>query len=88
MAYSFTEKKRIRKDFRKQTETMEVPYLLTTHPSVPVNTVAELIALRTLTEATLDFPDEEVDFLQAANAFPSPDDHSLPLHVTRQNRLV
>ena len=30
MAYSFTEKKRIRKDFRKQTETMEVPYLLTT----------------------------------------------------------
>jgi len=31
--------------------------------------VAELIALRTLTEATLDFPDEEVDFLQAANAF-------------------
>ena len=30
MAYSLTEKKRIRKDFRKQTETMEVPYLLTT----------------------------------------------------------
>ena len=30
MAYSFTEKKRIRKDFRKQTETMEVPFLLTT----------------------------------------------------------
>ena len=31
--------------------------------------VSELIALRTLTEATLDFPDEEVDFLQAADAF-------------------
>ena len=29
----------------------------------------ELIALRTLTEATLDFPDEEVDFLNAADAF-------------------
>ncbi|HET6720511.1 MAG TPA: tRNA uridine-5-carboxymethylaminomethyl(34) synthesis GTPase MnmE [Rhodocyclaceae bacterium] len=29
----------------------------------------ELIALRTLTEATLDFPDEEVDFLDAADAF-------------------
>ena len=28
MAYSFTEKKRIRKDFRKQVETLEVPYLL------------------------------------------------------------
>lgn len=31
--------------------------------------VAELIELRVLTEATLDFPDEEVDFLQAADAF-------------------
>lgn len=31
--------------------------------------VTELISLRTLTEATLDFPDEEVDFLQAADAF-------------------
>ena len=30
---------------------------------------AELIELRTLTEATLDFPDEEIDFLKAANAF-------------------
>lgn len=30
--------------------------------------VAALIHLRTLTEATLDFPDEEVDFLQAADA--------------------
>jgi tRNA modification GTPase len=30
---------------------------------------SELIALRTLTEATLDFPDEEVDFLNAADAF-------------------
>lgn len=30
---------------------------------------AELIALRVLTEATLDFPDEEVDFLNAADAF-------------------
>jgi tRNA modification GTPase len=29
----------------------------------------ELIELRTLTEATLDFPDEEVDFLKAARAF-------------------
>ena len=29
----------------------------------------ELIALRTLTEATLDFPDEEIDFLKAADAF-------------------
>ncbi len=29
----------------------------------------ELVALRTLTEATLDFPDEEIDFLQAADAF-------------------
>jgi len=28
MAYSFTEKKRIRKDFRKQVETLEIPYLL------------------------------------------------------------
>ena len=34
-----------------------------------VELVTELIALRTLTEATLDFPDEEVDFLQAADAF-------------------
>lgn len=31
--------------------------------------IGELIALRTLTEATLDFPDEEVDFLNAAHAF-------------------
>ena len=30
MAYSFTQKKRIRKDFRKQVETLEVPYLLAT----------------------------------------------------------
>jgi len=30
MAYSFTEKKRFRKDFRKQVETMEIPYLLAT----------------------------------------------------------
>ena len=30
MAYSFTEKKRIRKDFRKQVETLQVPYLLAT----------------------------------------------------------
>lgn len=30
---------------------------------------AELVQLRTLTEATLDFPDEEVDFLVAARAF-------------------
>jgi DNA-directed RNA polymerase subunit beta len=30
MSYSFTEKKRIRKDFRKQIETLEVPYLLAT----------------------------------------------------------
>ncbi|MCI0749946.1 MAG: DNA-directed RNA polymerase subunit beta, partial [Nevskiales bacterium] len=30
MAYSFTEKKRIRKNFRKQVETLEVPYLLAT----------------------------------------------------------
>ena len=30
MAYSFTEKKRIRKDFRKLVETMEVPFLLST----------------------------------------------------------
>jgi tRNA modification GTPase len=29
----------------------------------------ELVALRSLTEATLDFPDEEVDFLKAADAF-------------------
>jgi tRNA modification GTPase len=29
----------------------------------------ELIELRTLTEATLDFPDEEVDFLKAARAY-------------------
>lgn len=31
--------------------------------------VDELINLRMLVEATLDFPDEEIDFLQAANAF-------------------
>lgn len=31
--------------------------------------VSELTELRALTEATLDFPDEEVDFLEAANAF-------------------
>ena len=31
--------------------------------------VAELTDLRTLTEATLDFPEEEIDFLQTANAF-------------------
>jgi tRNA modification GTPase len=31
--------------------------------------VEELIALRTLTEATLDFPDEEVDFLKREYAF-------------------
>src|ERR1044071_6176049 len=30
MAYSFTEKKRIRKDFRKQVEPLEVPFLLAT----------------------------------------------------------
>lgn len=30
----------------------------------------ELIELRALTEATLDFPEEEIDFLEAANAFP------------------
>ena len=29
----------------------------------------ELIELRALTEATLDFPEEEIDFLKAANAF-------------------
>lgn len=29
----------------------------------------ELVALRALTEATLDFPEEEVDFLNAADAF-------------------
>ncbi|WP_334157153.1 tRNA uridine-5-carboxymethylaminomethyl(34) synthesis GTPase MnmE [Oryzomicrobium sp.] len=29
----------------------------------------ELIELRALTEATLDFPEEEIDFLEAANAF-------------------
>ena len=28
MAYSFTEKKRIRKDFGKQTSVMDAPYLL------------------------------------------------------------
>lgn len=31
--------------------------------------VDELVELRALTEATLDFPDEEIDFLQSANAF-------------------
>jgi tRNA modification GTPase len=31
--------------------------------------VEQLIELRALVEATLDFPDEEVDFLQQANAF-------------------
>ncbi len=31
--------------------------------------LAQLIELRALTEATLDFPDEEVDFLVAADAF-------------------
>ena len=30
MAYSFTEKKRIRKDFRKRSATLEMPYLLAT----------------------------------------------------------
>src|SRR3546814_6681161 len=30
MAYSFTEKKRIRKDFSKLKETLEIPYLLAT----------------------------------------------------------
>src|SRR5690606_2976419 len=30
MAYSFTEKKRIRKDFGKRPNVLEVPYLLTT----------------------------------------------------------
>ncbi len=30
MAYSFTEKKRIRKDFSKLKETLEIPYLLST----------------------------------------------------------
>ncbi len=33
MAYSFTEKKRIRKDFGKLTESVELPYLL----SIQVN---------------------------------------------------
>ena len=28
MAYSFTEKKRIRKDFGKQPTTLDIPYLL------------------------------------------------------------
>lgn len=31
--------------------------------------LAQLIELRALVEATLDFPDEEIDFLQAADAF-------------------
>ena len=31
--------------------------------------VGELTELRALTEATLDFPDEEIDFLQSADAF-------------------
>ena len=31
--------------------------------------LAQLTELRALTEATLDFPDEEIDFLQAADAF-------------------
>ena len=30
MAYSFTEKKRIRKDFGKRTSILEVPFLLAT----------------------------------------------------------
>ena len=30
MSYSFTEKKRIRKDFGKRTSVLEVPYLLET----------------------------------------------------------
>jgi tRNA modification GTPase len=29
----------------------------------------ELINLRMLVEATLDFPEEDIDFLQAADAF-------------------
>ena len=30
MSYSYTEKKRIRKDFSKLTETLEIPFLLST----------------------------------------------------------
>ena len=30
MAYSFTEKKRVRKDFRKQESVLDVPFLLAT----------------------------------------------------------
>ena len=42
MAYSFTEKKRIRKDFGKLPESMEMPYLLsmTSHTFHPIGVVS------------------------------------------------
>ena len=41
MAYSFTEKKRIRKDFGKLPEVMELPYLL----SIQVNSYGKFLQL-------------------------------------------
>lgn len=51
-----------------------------------------LIELRALTEATLDFPDEEVDFLRAADAFRRLDGLAAELHAllasARQGALL
>lgn len=52
----------------------------------------ELIELRALTEATLDFPEEEIDFLKAANAFGRLDSLAARLDAVfdraRQGRLL
>ncbi len=52
----------------------------------------ELIELRALTEATLDFPEEEIDFLKAANAFGRLDSLAARLEAVfdraRQGRLL
>ncbi|MBK1681510.1 tRNA uridine-5-carboxymethylaminomethyl(34) synthesis GTPase MnmE [Rhodocyclus tenuis] len=54
--------------------------------------VDELTELRALTEATLDFPDEEIDFLQAADAFGRLDRLRLRLYTVfaraQQGRLL
>lgn len=54
--------------------------------------LAQLIELRALVEATLDFPDEEVDFLEAADAFGRLERLQERLHTVslraRQGRLL
>ena len=50
MSYSFTEKKRIRNNFGKSTEVLEVPYLLATQ----INSYAEFLQAETVPSKRLD----------------------------------